>query len=253
LAWNPQTGTARRDPTTYRRVSPFDPEARLKVLTLYEDLARHARFDGLLFHDDAVLSDFEDASVPALAAYGRAGLPTSIAAIRADPETMQRWTRFKTDALIKFTAELAAQTRVYVAPLLTARNIYARPVLDPHSEEWFAQQFDRFLASYDDTAVMAMPDMENVPAGEANAWLKRLVATVATRPLGLKRTIFELQTVDWRSNTPIPTEMLVQQMRLFLRMGALNFGYYPDDFVTNHPNERLLHPVFSLQSYPYLK
>ena len=71
---------------------------------LYEDLARNAPFAGLLFHDDALLSDFEDASAPALAAYARAGLPDSIAAIRADPEAMRRWTRFKTDALIEIQA-----------------------------------------------------------------------------------------------------------------------------------------------------
>ena len=258
LAWNPKTGVAERDPKTYRRVSVFDPEARAKIAMLYEDLARYAPFSGLLFHDDALLSDFEDASPPALAAYARAGLPASIAALRADPETMRRWTRFKTDALIEFTEELTARAKVYRSPLATARNIYAEPVLDPRSEEWYAQDLDRFLASYDFTAIMAMPSMEKVALRDAETWLRRLVATVATRPLGLKRSIFELQAVDWRNtpggkDTPIPTETLVRQMRLFLRLGALNFGYYPDDFITGQPDAHLLHAAFSLQSYPFLK
>jgi biofilm PGA synthesis lipoprotein PgaB len=257
LAWNPQSGAAAIDPKAYRRVSPFDPEARRKILMLYEDLARNVPFQGLLFHDDAMLGDFEDASPPALAAYSRAGFPDSIAAIRADPETMRRWTRFKTDALLEFTGELAAQAKLYRTPLLTARNIYALPVLNPQSEEWFAQDLDRFLASYDYTAIMAMPSMENVPAREGDDWLRRLVAAVATRPQGLKRTIFELQAVDWRNpatggDTKIPTETLVRQMRLLLRLGALNFGYYPDDFISGQPDERLLHRDFSLQSYPFL-
>ena len=38
------------------------------IRELYEDLARSAPFDGLLFHDDLTLSDREDASPPALAA-----------------------------------------------------------------------------------------------------------------------------------------------------------------------------------------
>jgi biofilm PGA synthesis lipoprotein PgaB len=42
-------------------------------------------------------------------------------------------------------------------------------------------------------------------------------------------------------------------MRQLLQLGALNFGYYPDDFIAGQPDERLLHQVFSLQSYPYLK
>jgi biofilm PGA synthesis lipoprotein PgaB len=258
LAWNPQTGAAERDPNSYRRVSPFDPGARSKILMLYEDLARYAPFDGLLFHDDAMLSDFEDASPPALAAYAKAGLPATIAAIRADPKTMRRWSRFKTDALIDFTRELAAKVRVYRTPLLTARNLYALPVLDPASEEWFAQDLDRFLATYDYAAIMAMPAMENVPSYDSDAWLKRLIATVATRPDGLKRTIFELQSFDWRdqaagSYARIPSETLARQMRLLLGLGALNFGYYPDDFIGGHPDEGLLHASFSLQSYPFLK
>jgi poly-beta-1,6-N-acetyl-D-glucosamine N-deacetylase len=256
LAFNPRDGTSAPDPKSYRRVSPFDAAARDKVLMMYDDLARSTPFEGLLFHDDALLSDFEDASPPALAAYARAGLPMSIPAIRADPEMMRRWTRLKTDALIEFTGELTARAKIYRTPLFTARGMYALPVLDQHSEEWFAQDLDRFLATYDYTAIMAMPAMENVPVRESEAWLRRLVATVASRPQGLKRTIFELQTVDWRhtgDDSKIPSATLATQMRLLLRLGALNFGYYPDDFVTGQPDQRTLHPAFSLQSYPFLK
>jgi biofilm PGA synthesis lipoprotein PgaB len=258
LAWDPHSGTAAADPTTYRRVSPFDAAARGKVLMMYDDLARSTPFEGLLFHDDALLSDFEDASPPALAAYTQAGLPASIAAIRADPELTRRWTRFKTDALIEFTSELTTRAKIYRAPLLIARNMYALPAFDPQSEEWFAQELDRFLATYDYTAIMAMPAMENVPAAGSEAWLRRLVATVAARPLGLKRTIFELQAVDWRNpvagkNSKISSQSLVRQMRLLLQSGALNFGYYPDDYVAGFPDQRTLHPAFSLQSYPFLK
>lgn len=256
LAWDPKTGQPRVDPSTYRRISPFDEAGRRKVLDLYEDLARAAPFEGLLFHDDALLSDFEDASPAALAAYAQAGLPASIDAIRADPAAMQRWTSLKTETLIAFTQELTARARRYRSPLATARNIYARPVLDPSSEVWFAQSFDRFLEAYDYTAIMAMPLMEDVAPRNVEAWLRRLVGVVAARPLGLKRTIFELQAFDWRkrpdgSDRKIPTSTLGRQMRLLARLGALNFGYYPDDFIDDHPDAARLHRDFSLQSYPY--
>lgn len=51
-------------PEQYRRLSPFDDRVRAQVGMLYEDLAGHAAFDGILFHDDALLSDYEDASAP---------------------------------------------------------------------------------------------------------------------------------------------------------------------------------------------
>ena len=258
LAWHPATGRAMRDPKAYRRASPFDLEARRRILLLYEDLARFTPFEGLLFHDDAQLSDFEDAGPAALAAYEKAGFPGSIAEIRANPELMRRWSRFKTDELLNFTLELVARARRFHSPLATARSLYAGPVLDPEAEAWFAQDLGRFLSTYDYAAVMAMPAMENVPAAEGQSWLRSLVAAVALHPEGLKRTIFELQAVDWRDRAGggarrIPTETLAEQMRLLTRLGALNFGYYPDDFATGHPDAGKLHRDFSLQSYPYLR
>lgn len=255
-AWDPKTETSAPDEKAYRRLSPFDPEARRKIIDLYEDLARSSPINGILFHDDALLSDFEDASAPALAAYSAAGFPASIQIIRANPQTMQDWTRFKTDTLISFTQELAAHARIYRSPVATVRNIYAPLMTTPNSEEWFAQDYDRFLASYDYTAIMAMPYMENVDEDDADEWFTKMVEKVAARPEGLRRTVFELQAVDWRKtqegeDRAIPTSTLGKHIRLLQRKGALNIGYYPDDFVQNHPNATELHKDFSLQSYRY--
>ena len=76
----------------------------------------------------------------------------------------------------------------------TARNLFAEPVLNPGSEQWYAQSLPAFLAAYDEVAVMAMPRMEK--AANPNKWLLKLAGTVAARG-GLERTVFELQTVDW--------------------------------------------------------
>ncbi len=73
---------------------------------LYDDLAGHAAFDGILFHDDALLSDYEDASAPAIAAYQQAGFSGSLSEIRQNPEQFKQWTRFKSRALTDFTLEL---------------------------------------------------------------------------------------------------------------------------------------------------
>lgn len=76
---------------------------------LYEDLAGHAAFDGILFHDDALLSDYEDASAPAITAYQQAGFSGSLSEIRQNPEQFKQWTRFKSRALTDFTLELSAR------------------------------------------------------------------------------------------------------------------------------------------------
>lgn len=60
--WDPQTGKALLARQPYVRLSPWDPRVRQQITDIYEDLARHASFSGILFHDDAVLTDFEDVS-----------------------------------------------------------------------------------------------------------------------------------------------------------------------------------------------
>ena len=74
----------------YVRLSPWSSEARQRITEIYEDLAKHASFKGILFHDDAFLTDFEDASPEALAAYRAAGLPGSIEQIRNNPQAFER-------------------------------------------------------------------------------------------------------------------------------------------------------------------
>ncbi|NMK47552.1 poly-beta-1,6-N-acetyl-D-glucosamine N-deacetylase PgaB [Achromobacter sp. Bel] len=256
--WDPAAeGLAQPDPEQYRRLSPFDATVRARIGDLYEDLARYAIFDGVLFHDDALLSDFEDASPAALAAYRSAGLPGSIAELRADPDTLQRWTRFKSRALVDFTASLTQRVRTVRGPQIkTARNIYAQPVLNPASETWFAQNLDDFLGAYDWTAPMAMPLMENVSKGQENAWLDSMVDAVARRPGALGKTVFELQSRDWRTGpgqpegAPVDTAVLAGWMQRLQRRGALSFGYYPDDFSQDQPRLQGIRPAISEAWYP---
>ena len=246
-------GQPAADVNAYHRVSPFDASAREKIARIYEDMARLAPIDGLLFHDDAVLSDFEDATPAALNAYQAAGLPASIATIRAKPELMQKWTDLKIETLIKFTTELTNRAKTYRLPLQTVRDIYAPVVLTPESRAWFAQDYDRFLQAYDYTAVMAMPRMEDVPDDQADAWLLKLLAAAKQRPNGIDHTIFQLQTVDWRQSDnqsrAIPTEVLDDEIKLLAGNGAVNIGYYPDDFLTNNPNLHMLNTDFSLPTH----
>lgn len=254
--WDPKHPDAAPtvDPKQYKRLSPFDPRARAAIIGLYEDMARSAPIDGILFHDDAVLSDFEDAGPQALAAYRKAGLPGSIQALRADPATMRRWTRFKSQYLIDFTNTLTQHVRAVRGPQVkTARNIFVEPILHPTSEEWYAQNLGDFLKTYDWTVPMAMPLMEKVPASKAGAWLDHLVATVKKHPGALDRMVFELQSRDWsKPGEPAisSTELAGWMQRLQLD-GVRSFGYYPDDFVRNQPVLKTIRPAISKAWYPY--
>lgn len=256
--WHPDDAEPRADAEQYERLSPFDPRARQQIIDLYEDLSRNAIFGGILFHDDALLSDFEDASPSALAAYRSAGLGDSIEQLRSDPGTLQRWTRFKSRHLVDFTETLAQRVRAIRGPQVkTARNIFASPIVEPESEAWFAQNLDDFLTTYDWTAPMAMPWMEGVPAAQSKAWLRRIVEAVAKRPGALDRTIFELQARDWRRSADgtdagaVDSALLASWMQWLQMNGARNLGYYPDDFLQNQPRLETIRPFLSNDWYPF--
>jgi len=253
LLADPQVATGQ-----YRRLSPFDARGRKLVGDIYEDLARHAFFDGILFHDDALLGDWEDASDAALAVYRKAGFGDgagTIADLQVSPARWQAWSRFKTTALIDFTHELTQKVRAIRGPhIRTARNIYARPILEPESETWFAQNLDDFLAAYDWVAPMAMPRMENVALRDELVWLDKLVDAVAARPGALAKTVFELQAQDWRESPEqkhIDGQTLAAWMQRLQLRGVRNFGYYPDDFTADRPRLQQIRPAISTAWHPF--
>jgi poly-beta-1,6-N-acetyl-D-glucosamine N-deacetylase len=240
--------TAGRVDMAYRRLSPFSPRARQAIREIYEDLARSANFDGLLFHDDLTLSDREDASPPALETYRGWGLPGSVEAIRRSDDLMGRWTIFKINALDDFAMELAGIVRREQPGLVVARNLYAQVVLKPRAEAWYAQSLDNSLARYDFTAIMAMPYMEN--AADPGAFYRDLVAEVKARG-AMKKVVFELQAVDWREGSkPIPSEQLAETIRTLFDLGVQHVGYYPDGPMKNHPDPAVIRRVLSQRPAP---
>ena len=218
----------------YLRLSPWDPASRQLLLDIYEDLGFYTKFDGLLFHDDAFLSDYEG--------------PMPLA---RTPDALQAQGEQKTDLLIEFTMALrdaAARYRQGGADgLKTARNIYAALVTEPQSQQWFAQSMAAFAKAYDYTAVMAMPYMEQ--AENPDEWLAKL-AEDSLAQVPANRLVFELQSRNWRTDQPIPDAELARWMEIIQRKGVTNFGYYPDDFHNNQPDPVVLKPVFSVQTQP---
>ena len=222
-----QTGALHEATDPYIRLSPWNPQVRQQVTEIYKDLARHASFNGIVFHDDAVLTDVDDAG--------------------------QDTARQRSQLLIGFTQALSQAVKDIRGPQIkTARNMFVLPILQPESEAWFAQNLDDFLAAYDWTVPMAMPLMESVPVEESNAWLTRLVKAVDARPGALNKTIFELQARDWSQTPqrPVPDERLVEWMRVLQLNGVKNYGYYPDDFINNQPAMSRIRPELSSYWYP---
>ncbi|MFI8716996.1 poly-beta-1,6-N-acetyl-D-glucosamine N-deacetylase PgaB [Stenotrophomonas sp. NPDC077464] len=238
-AWLPVLGYELKDPAIRKALAIESPESdgifrldftnprvRHIIDDIYEDLAINSYFEGLLFHDDAYLRDTELANLPQEGDDGA-----------------------RTQALIDFTLELRNAAQRWRPKLATVRNLYAQPVLQPQSASWFAQRLDLFNKAYDHTALMAMPWMEG--SRNPEKWLDRLVVAVREHDPGLSQTMFELQTVDWRTQTPISGERLRAQIRRLQAQGVRHFAWYPDDFIAGKPSTYDARAAMSARTFPY--
>ena len=230
-------------PADYLRLSPFNSTARKIIEGIYLDFSRETAVDGILFHDDGILSDFEDNSEAAMLEYQRAGFPADIEAIHNNRATKQQWSRYKTEYLTEFSVTLLDIVRQFQPGILSARNIFAGPILQPESEMWFAQSMSSFLQAYDYIAVMAMPFMEKAP--DPQQWLELLSWAAFSQIRNRDRIIFELQSRNWLTDEPVLPEVMQQQIILLHQMGVTSLAYYPDDFYNNMPPAEMIKPCLS--------
>lgn len=231
----------------YIRLSPFSAEAKQVVREIFEDLSRYTPFDGIIYHDDITLSDFEDDSSFARATYREWGLPGSVAEIRKVDDLVGRWTILKINYLDDFAREISEIVRREKPALFTARNLYAQVALNPRSETWYSQALENSIRHYDFTAIMAMPYMEG--AVDPLQFQRDLFKAVDRFPDGRRKVIFELQSVDWRHDQrPIPTSEIVESIEMLYGLGAMHVGYYPDMLFDSHPDPASMRRVFSLRA-----
>lgn len=213
------------EPGEVFRLDPTNPEARRLVAEIYEDLAIASPLAGIHFHDDAMLRESE---LPDL--------------FPGDPAARSRY-------LVDFTHELLAAAEQWRPKLRSSRNLFARPVLEPRSQAWFAQDLESFLPAYDYTVIMAMPWMEGEAAPQA--WLQRLASVALSHPGAQERVALQLQTVDWNTGGDHPARDLPATMRSLQATGIRNIAYYPDDFIRDHPPLEHAREAVSARVFPY--
>ena len=220
----------------YLRLSPYNKQNVEIIKSIYNDLSFYAKFNGILFHDDAFLTDFE-------------GAEGNHAEGMVSPQAKQ-----KTQDLIQLTHQLTDALKPYFLrgsySLKTARNLYASVITNQNAEEWLAQNLKTLTDNYDTTAIMAMPYMENeqpISQEEAYQWFVSLIENVKTQA-PLDKVLFEFQAVNWRTQKPIPESELIDWMKLLQKNHIYSYGYYPDNFLTNQPDLNKMKPYFSVNT-----
>ena len=228
--------TGKPSTKAYLRLSPYNKQNVEIIKSIYNDLSFYAKFNGILFHDDAFLTDFE-------------GAEGNHAEGIVSPQAKQ-----KTQDLIQLTHQLTDALKPYFLrgsySLKTARNLYASVITNQNAEEWLAQNLKTLTDNYDTTAIMAMPYMENeqpISQEEAYQWFVSLIENVKTQA-PLDKVLFEFQAVNWRTQKPIPESELIDWMKLLQKNHIYSYGYYPDNFLTNQPDLNKMKPYFSVNT-----
>jgi poly-beta-1,6-N-acetyl-D-glucosamine N-deacetylase PgaB len=232
----------------YIRISPFDPKNMRLVAEIFSDFLQKNPVDGILYHDDITLSDYEDSSASAQKMYISWGFKDLSVLSKPNHPQQFEFAQHKTAYLDQFAAGISQILKKQQPNLITARNMYAPVVLNPKSEQWFSQSQISTLQHYDYNAIMAMPYMEE--SRNHRQFYLDLIAQVKKYDPSLDRTIFELQAVNWKNNRKISSQELTQTMQLLKQHGVKHFGYYPDDFVAQHPQVKPMQLSFQLDSEP---
>lgn len=225
----------------YTRLSAFDPKNFHYIYDIYKSLTDEVHIDGILFHDDITLNDYEDSSAFAMHTYQQWGF-TDAEQILQNPQHPQqdKLAKAKTAYLDNLSLNLSNKLKQTQPWLKFARNSYAPVMLDPESEKWFAQSTRSTLQHYDYNAVMAMPYMEK--ASDHQQFYLKLIEKARQYDPTLSRTIFEIQTIDWNTQNKLPEEELSNTVDLLKTQGVQHIGYYPEDPYLPHPHSHIFKP-----------
>ena len=226
----------------YIRVSPFDPQNLKYVSEIYLDFMQSNSVDGILYHDDVTLSDYEDSSNIAKKMYQSWGFNSDQLLKQSKHPKPSQLAKFKTAYLDQFAEGISKIIKQQQPNMLTARNMYAPVVLDPESENWFSQSMPSTYQYYDYNAIMAMPYMEE--ADDHQQFYLDLIQQSKKYDPTLDRTIFELQAVNWINNQKLSTQEITETIQFLKQHGVKHIGYYPDDFVNEHPQPSKLKSAF---------
>lgn len=200
-----------------KKTSIYDEDDRRVIKDIYKHMGMQSFFKGIMF-DNTLFKDDMIESV---------------------------------DYSVDFTKELTRQAEMFSGLLETVRVLNPNVVMT--KEETTAQNdtYAKALDAYDHTVIKAFVYTPKVK--ESQRWLEGLVQKVSENPDGLKRTTFMLPSMyaDDKHSRRIDTDRLIDQMKYLELNRATNFGYYPDDYLNDHPKSSEIRKVFSLETFPY--
>ena len=215
------------DLVTSKRLSPFSLENRRKLVDIYRDLATYSPIDGVYFEDDLYLSEHEDFSPAAQAAYRERFGRELVSDVLTDPVLAQEWQEWKSQTLEDLTGEIMSAVKPHQAYARSARVINSRVIMDPLAERFYAQNYEGFLSKYDYTIVKA-EHYARTSSPDMQSWLSEL-GQKAVQPEGAKdKLIFEILTYDEKQNRWFKASEIREWTGVLKKNQIRYFSYTPE-------------------------
>ncbi len=89
-------------------------------------------------------------------------------------------------------------------------------------------------------------------AKDPEKWLRSLVLAAKQVEHGLDKTMFKVQTVDWRTGRCIPTATVKHWLRVLVQAGAKHVAYYPDNLFDDCPKLTEIREAVSTEAFPFI-
>ncbi len=209
IPFRPKRGEASGKPWHFR-VSPDHPGARQAAVDFFSDIAVYLPVEGILFDDDAYLTEGERL---------RRNRPSTPGA--------------KSEAIRKLVEEVKAAVLAWRPNAAFGRNLYAPVAERDGVHPGFSQDLSQFLSDYDLTVVMAYARMEGHEK-DAETWIRKLAERVerkarayAFRDGGLPPAMLKFQAFDWRTGEWVPAAETAAAIRAAAEAKVPNLGVYP--------------------------
>lgn len=239
-AFNFGNGYHYTDNSGIRRLQINSEKNRRAAAEVYEDLSFGSRFNGLAFHDDLVMADFNGNLPP------QARNNTSFWQEAAG----------KTEASIRYTDQLKAATMKYAFngsnELKTLRSLHTGAAAHENGRQWFNQSLAKFTGHYNYTSLTVMPyadNPQNISRKDAAKWVRSITQQIKETNVPLDKTVFELQAHNWHTNQPVRAGELADWIKALKNESVKNIAYRPDNFRANQPDINIVKPIFAIKSH----
>ncbi len=242
MVMSKRLGEVRPSVSWRQRLSPFNTNSISLITQIYSDLASSVPLNGIVFGDDAYLTDKEDFNPEALNVYSNKLGINKLVLSELDPVQCSALADLRSEQLDILCETIMISVKEKQPQIQFIRTLYASAINHPPSEEWLAQNYKKALQLYNQVLVLADPELEQ--SRSRRSWVRGLCESVIAEPSGAERTIFALPNYSNVQRNWISAHQQAKLVRVLSKAGLNSFVLGPDDYIADRPRLKKIKRLF---------